>query len=93
MIITTPSLAAAWRIRERCTVRTVAARPAPRRPREYPEPGSPVVAERRQRVREMLDDGLTRDEIGARLGISRTAVANHIRAIRHGHYNHRKGGL
>lgn len=79
MIITTPALAAAFRLRTQLPVTT--------NTREYedPDPGGRIPQRftefRRDRIRRMLAEGMTTAEMAVVIGVTPTSIRRHVRAI------------
>lgn len=83
MIIRTPILAAAERVREQCSVTThyqthrhVAA-PPPK-----PRPTQKQSDQHRKRIKRLREGGMTILKISQAIGISETAVKTHMRILR-----------
>jgi len=82
MMVSTPLTRAAERVREACVARMVYARPKPFKPACGHHVPRAVAAENRAMVRELRRQGLTVTMTAEIVGISRTAVQRHIRAIK-----------
>jgi DNA-binding NarL/FixJ family response regulator len=81
-MITTPAIAAAFRLATQLPVHTHERRALPPASAQTAEPQRLVGLRRRQQVRGLLAQKLSQRTIAERLGVSRTTVFNHVCAIK-----------
>lgn len=84
IVITTPALRAAERVREQCRV-TEHRRPDTREPSRivlYGRPSPELAEQNRRRIKRLREGGMKINRIAIEVGISETAVKRHLQAIR-----------
>lgn len=77
----TPWSIAHERMRQQCQVRTIEQRPPPPS-RKTGRPVGTKPQHRREQIRRLLAAGVKKRHMAVRVGISRTAIQRHLRAIR-----------